>query len=457
VTFPDYMNFLETRRMDADFAVAVPHIPIRVWVMGDRAINREPARGDDMRQMADLVKEGLEAGAFGFSTTRVIGHRTAGGDQLPVTTASEDELLTIAMAMKSVGKHLFMTAAEFDTANGFSSEFRMLERIADASAQTVTYPLLQYNEAPGRWLEIADAAAAARARGVDILGQVVGRPVGVLYGLELTQHPFRGCPTYDAISHLPHAERVAQMRRPEVKAALLAEVAAPLEGAFSAFPRSFELFYEMGDPPNYSPAESERFDNVARRRGVSMAEVAYDTLMANDGHGIIYFPARNFTEYNLDNVLHMLQREDTVLGLGDGGAHVGGICDGSMQTFLLTYWTRDRAGEKLSVARAVEIMTSHTAKIGGFGDRGLIGVGYKGDLNVIDYDNLKLHPPHASYDLPAGGRRLSQEAEGYVATIVSGVVTFRDSKPTGNLPGRLVRHRRSAPDGAAVNPQIAAE
>jgi N-acyl-D-amino-acid deacylase len=443
-TFPDYLDALEKRTMDADFACAVPHIPVRVYVMGDRAINREPATADDMRQMAAIVREGMEAGALGFSTSRVIGHRTAGGDQLPVTTASEDELMTIAMAMKSIGKALFMSASEFDTGNGFSSEFLMLKRIATHSGQTVTFPLLQYNEAPERWREIADACAEARHEGIDMYGQVVARPVGVLFGLELTQNPFIGCASYDAIATLPLAARVVAMRDPAVRSVILAEVEQVDCGARS-MARSFELFYAMGDDPDYSPPESERFDKVSARRGVSMAAVAYDTMLANDGRGIIFFPARNFTDYNLDTVHHMLVREETVLGLGDGGAHVGGICDASMPTYMLTYWTRDRRGPRLSLPWAVQAMTSHTAGIAGFHDRGLVRPGYKADLNVIDYDRLRLHAPHATYDLPAGGRRLSQTAEGYDATIVSGVMTYRHGVATGALPGRLVRGRCAAP------------
>jgi N-acyl-D-aspartate/D-glutamate deacylase len=442
------MNALEARHMDADFAVAVPHIPVRVYVMGQRAIDREPANSADMQQMAALVKEGLEAGAFGFSTTRVIGHRTASGEQLPVTTASEDELMTIALAMKGFGKSLFMSASEFDTANGFSSEFRMLARIAETSGQTVTFPLLQYNEAPERWRKIADAAAAERAKGVDIYGQVVGRPVGVLYGLQLTLHPFRGCPTYEAIEHLPLPERAAEMRKPDVRAAILAETELPLDPKYPSFVRDIALCYAMGETPIYSPAEEDRFDNIAKARGVGIYEVAYDILLADDGQGILYFPARNFTYYNLDVVYDMLGREETVLGLGDGGAHVGAICDGSMQTFMLAYWTRDRDGRKLSVPEAVRLMTSHTAQIGGFRDRGLLAPGYKADLNIIDYDKLALSPPRAVFDLPAGGRRLTQDARGYVATIVSGVVTARNDQPTGALPGRLIRGQRAAPVAA---------
>ncbi|EZP78276.1 N-acyl-D-amino acid deacylase [Novosphingobium resinovorum] len=445
-SFPEYMDAIEQRHMDADFAVAVPHIPVRVHVMGQRAIEREPATGTDMQAMGAIVREGLEAGAFGFSTTRVIGHRTASGDQLPVTTASEDELLTIAMAMKPFGRHLFMSASEFDTGNGFSSEFRMLSRVAEASGQTVTFPLLQYNEAPDRWREIADACAASRAQGIDIYGQVVGRPVGVLFGHQLSLSPFRGCPTYEAIEHLPIAARAREMRKPEVKAAILSEMGLPLDPkTYPAFMREVSQCYAMGENPDYAPPESARFDIIAAQRGCSVHEVAYDALLEEDGQAILYFPARNYTHYNLDVVHHMLRREDTVLGLGDGGAHVGAICDGSMQTFLLTYWTRDRVGERLSIPEAVRLMTGHTAHVGGFGDRGIIAPGYKADLNVIDYDRLRLAPPRASFDLPAGGRRLTQGASGYAATILSGVVTARDDTPTGALPGRLVRGRRSAP------------
>jgi N-acyl-D-aspartate/D-glutamate deacylase len=444
-TFPSFMDALEERHMDADFAVAVPHIPVRVYVMGQRAINREPANSADMRKMAEIVKEGMQAGALGFSTTRVIGHRTASGDQLPVTTASEDELMTIALTMKGLGKGLFMSASEFDTGNGFSSEFQMLERIAQRSGQTVTFPLLQYNEAPDRWREIADACGAARAQGHDMYGQVVGRPVGVIFGLELSQHPFHGCASFDAFAHLPHAERVQKMMEPETRAAIIAQAQLPPESGPYLPTRQFHLYYAMGEKPNYAPPESERFDHLAASRGISMAEVAYDVLMSENGWGLIYWPARNYTAYNLDVVHDMLRRTDTVLGLGDGGAHVGAICDGSMQTFLLSYWTRDRVGPKLTIPETVKMMTSETAKIAGLNDRGQITAGYKGDLNVIDYDKLALHPPRVTFDLPAGGRRLSQRSEGYDATVVSGVVTFRGGEPTGNLPGRLIRGAQPAP------------
>lgn len=445
-SFPQYMDAIEQRPMDADFAMAVPHIPVRLHVMGQRAIDREPATTADIQAMAALVGEGIQAGALGFSTTRVVGHRTAGGEQLPVTTASEDELMAIALAMKPHGRHLFMSASEFDTTNGFSSEFRMLSRIAEVSGHTVTFPLLQYNEAPDRWSEIAAACAAERARGLDIYGQVVARPVGVLFGLQLTLNPFRGCPTYDRIDHLPVATRAAQMRRPDVRTAILAEMDMPLDlRKYPAFMRDVAPCYPMGERPDYSPPESQRLDNIAKRRGCTVEAVAYDALLENEGEAILYFPARNYTRYNLDVVHDMLTREETVLGLGDGGAHVGAICDGSMQTFMLAYWTRDRKGQRLPIEDAVWRMTRQTAQVGGLCDRGIILPRFKADLNVIDYDRLSLAAPRARFDLPAGGRRLTQTASGYAATIVSGVVTARDDQPTGALPGRLVRGRRMFP------------
>ena len=322
----------------------------------------------------------------------------------------------------------------------------MLKRIAQHSGQTVTFPLLQYNEAPTRWREIADACAEARREGIDMYGQVVGRPVGVLFGLELTQHPFIGCASYDAIAGLPLGARAAAMRGSGgARCDPGGGGGCRRRPPHPQCPAASRYSMRWGTIPIIRRRSRNGSTGVAARRGVSMAAVAYDTMLAGDGRGIIFFPARNFTDGNLDTVHDMLGRDDTVLGLGDGGAHVGGICDASMQTYMLSYWTRDRKGARLGVPWVVQAMTSHTAGIAGFRDRGLVRPGYKADLNVIDYDNLRLHPPHAAYDLPAGGRRLSQTAEGYDATILSGLVTYRHGSFTGALPGRLVRGRRAMP------------
>ncbi|MSO64341.1 MAG: D-aminoacylase [Alphaproteobacteria bacterium] len=447
-TFPEYLTALETRRVDVDFATMVPHCPVRVFVMGDRGERREPASPEDIRRMAAIVREGVAAGGMGFSTSRAVGHRSASGDVVPSTTASEDELMGILLALKDLGAGTFMTASDFDTSKGFSSEFAMLRRLAETTGRPVHFPLLQAKERPDQWRELADGAAAAYQAGATMYGQVVARPVGVLFGLELTSHPFSFCVSYRAIKHLPLAERVKAMRTPELRARLLAEPAEGKDLRVMGMARGVDAQYPMGDPPNYSPKVEERLDNIAKRQGRTAFEVAYDVLLDQEGKGLLYHPARNFAAHNLDTVLEMLRRPETVIGLGDAGAHLGRICDSSMPTFLLTYWTRDRAGERLSVPWVVKALTSRNAAVVGFHDRGLLKPGYKADLNVIDYDRLTLRAPRATHDLPAGGMRLSQHAEGYDATILSGQVTFRAGRSTEAFPGKLVRGVQAAPTTA---------
>ena len=446
-TFPQYLDAIEARHTDVDFAAQIPHCALRVYVMGQRGVDREPANSDDIKRMAAIVREAVAAGAFGFSTSRVAGHRTAGGEVIPSTTASEDELTAIALSMKDVGAGIFQTAAEFDLSNGFSAEFAMLKRLGKISGRPVHFPLLEYRENPEGWKQVVNACAEARADGVEMYGQVCARPVGLLYGLELSCHPFIGCASYRAIAKMPLAERVAALRDPALKARILSETPEHLDKRVLALSRSVEDMYRMGEPPDYAPPASERLENIAKRTDTTALSVAYDIMLEHDGRGIIYHPARNYFFQSLDAVMDMLQRPETVVGLGDGGAHLGRICDGSISTFMLTYWTRDRVGKRLSVPWVVKALTHDTARIGGFGDRGLLKPGYKADVNVIDYDKLTLHAPFAAHDLPAGGCRLFQKADGYTATILSGAITYRDGTPTGALPGRLVRHQRSAPRG----------
>ena len=444
-TFPEYMDFLETRAMDVDFGVQVPHIPIRVYVMGDRGVRREPARPADIAMMRSLVKEGMEAGAMGFTSSRSIGHRTASGDVVPSTTASEDELIGITLALKDVGRGMIHTATDFDLSNGVSSEFMLLRRVSETTGRPVFYPLLEYPDTPDAWRQINAQTRKANEEGAQMYGQVVSRPVGVLYGLELSTNPFSGSKTYQAIRHLPLAERVAKMRDPEVRAAILADEPYLADERVLRMSRSITEMYPMGDPPNYSPAYEDRFDVKAGVLGVDPFALAYDYLLQDEGRAIIYSPVRNFSKFNLDVVRDMLLSEGTIIGLGDGGAHLGRICDGSMPTFLMTYWTRDREGARLELPWVIRKLTSEPAEIIGWRDRGRIRAGFKADINVIDYDNLRLHPPHAVYDLPAGGCRLQQKADGYVATILSGTVTFRHGVATGALPGRLLRGERALP------------
>jgi N-acyl-D-aspartate/D-glutamate deacylase len=446
-TFPEYLDFLDTRETDVDFGAQVPHVPLRVYAMGKRGVNREPAKPADIATMKQLVKEGMEAGALGFSSSRSLGHRTASGDVVPSTTASEDELLGICLALKELGRGLIHTATDFDTSNGLSSEFMLLRRVAEATGRPFFFPLLEYPDAPDRWRWLNQATIEANAAGARMYGQVVGRPVGLLYGLELTTNPFSGSKTYQSIAHLPLAERLVEMKKPEVRAAILADEPFLEDERVLNLSRSIAEMYPMGNPPNYSPSYDDRFDVKAGALGLTDPyEVAYDYLLGDNGKAIIYHPARNFTYYNLDVVHEMLQSDGTVLGLGDGGAHLGRICDGSMQTFMLTYWTRDRDGPRLELPWVIRKMTSEPADIIGFRDRGRVKEGFKADLNVIDYEKLYLHPPHPVQDLPAGGTRLQQTADGYVVTILSGVVTFRGGETTGKFPGRLIRGERDAPE-----------
>ncbi|MEQ8248199.1 MAG: amidohydrolase family protein [Alphaproteobacteria bacterium] len=438
-SFPEFMDVLETRRADVDFGTFVPHVPIRVFVMGERGIRREPASPADIRQMAALVEEGIEAGGFGFTTSRATGHRARSGDVIPSTTADEDELLALALAMTRKGRGHFMSASEFNSVNGVSAEFNMLRRIAEISGRPVHFPMLQGSDAPDRWREIADGAAAAIKNGASMYGQVVPRPVGVLFGLEMTNNPFTTCPSYQAIASLPLAKRVAALRDPALRARLLDEDPANPDDRVVKMSRSADLLYRMGDPPNYSPPLSDRLDKIAESKGTTPLAVAYDVMMENDGNGVLYLPARNFAFNNLDTCLEMLRRPEMEIGLGDAGAHVGRICDSSMPTFLLTYWGRDRDGERLSLPWIVKALTGDHARVMGMPDRGILKTGLKADINVIDHDRLKLHAARATHDLPGGAMRLSQQAEGYVATVVSGVVSRRDGDWTGELPGRLVR------------------
>ncbi len=447
-SFPEYLDALGRRRCDVDFAAQIPHVPVRVHVMGKRGTNREPARADDMAQMAAIVREAVLAGAMGFTSSRAAGHRAGTGDCIPSTTAGEDELLEIAMALKEIGRGTFMSAADLNHTGRVPAEFELLARIAKASGCTVMFPLLQYHENPEGWRVVAEACAAARAAGARMYGQVVGRPVGLLYGLELTSHPFKGRATYEAIKHLPLAERARRMADPAVRASILSETGAPDDERSRRLARLTGELYRIGDPPNYSPPPEERLDHVAKRKGVDVMEVAYDILCENGGNGLIYHPARNFAHGNLDTVLDMMKRSDTVIGLGDGGAHVGAICDSSVPTFMLTYWTRDRKGERLSIPWAVKAHTFDTASAVGFMDRGVLKAGYKADLNVLDYDKLTLRAPRPAKDLPAGGTRLVQQTDGFDATIVSGDITLRHGERTGVLPGRLIRGAQPAPAAA---------
>ncbi len=436
-TFPEYLDFLDGRASDVDFAVQVPHAPVRVYVMGQRAADREPATADDIRRMSALVAEGVAAGGLGFTSSRTMNHRTRAGALAPTVTAAEEELRGIARGLGALGKGVLQMVDDFHLVSEEESvEFAMWRRIAAESGRPLSFSLFQSLADPQAWRHLLRMVERANADGVTIRGQVSSRPVGSLFGLELSTHPFLRTPTYEAIAPLPFAERIAQMRRPEIRERLLAEAPAAL--ATMRF-RDYGHMFAFGDPPDYSPPPEDRIDRRAAARGIGVLELAYEVLMERDGRGVLYGPSANFADGNLEPSLEMMRHPDTVLGLGDGGAHVARICDASLPTHVLAYWTRDRAGERLPLPAAVKMLTYDTAAAVGLRDRGVLAPGYRADVNVIAYDRLRLAPPRIVADLPAGGTRLKQHADGYVATMVAGVPTRRDGSPTGALPGRLVR------------------
>jgi N-acyl-D-amino-acid deacylase len=412
-------------------------------VMGRRGVDREPATAADMAAMASLVEEGLSAGALGFTTSRSLFHRTSDGTLTPTITAAEEELAAIARAMGRAGRGVIQLLDDFQdsTADG-STEFAMLRRLVELSGRPLSFTLLDISLYPGRWKTLLREVERAQRDGLPIRGQVAARPVAVLYGLELSFHPFSTCPSYREVKGLPLTQKLARLRDPALRARLLAEEPVYSNPNMLAFMRNVANMFVLGDPPNYTPPAAARLDARAATLGVTPLELAYDLLVAGDGRTILFHPGANYTDCSDANMASMLRHPDTVMALGDGGAHYGLICDASYTTHALTYWTRDRSGERWPLAWAVQQLTDVPARAVGLGDRGRLAPGYKADINVIDLDRLRVAAPHPVHNLPGGGRRLEQKAEGYRATIVGGEITYRNGTFTGALPGRLVRGAR---------------
>jgi N-acyl-D-aspartate/D-glutamate deacylase len=445
-TYPEYLDFLAGRRYDMDICGYLPHAALRVYVMGQRGADREPATSTDLAEMAKLVREAMAAGAMGFSTSRTFFHRASDGRSTPTFQAAEEELTALAEALKDCGAGAMQLIIDFDEPE---AAFGCMRRLVEKSGRPLSFSLLEGALGPlsYRWAEILDWVAAANGEGLPMKGQVLGRAIGLVFGHELTLNPFYSVESYRALSHLPFDERIAQLRRPEVRARVLGEpIDSNPSNVLGRMVRDFAGMFLLGDPPDYEPASETSIAAEARRRGVSPESLAYDLLLERDGRNLLYYAIANYAHGSLDSCLAMMQHPGSVLGLGDGGAHCGTICDGSAPTFMLTHWARDRRrGERLTLPWIVSALSRNTARAVGLLDRGLIASGFKADLNVIDIDRLRLHPPEVTYDLPTGGRRLVQRAEGYAATIVSGAIVYRDGKPTGALPGRLVRGPQAIP------------
>ncbi|HEY5105891.1 MAG TPA: amidohydrolase family protein [Caulobacteraceae bacterium] len=444
-SYPDYLDALEGRSFDVDVGSQLPHAALRVFVMGERGANREPATGADIEAMAALAQRAVSAGALGFSTSRTLNHKTSDGQPTPTLTAAEDELTGIAMGLAAAGKGVLQVVSDFADPQ---AEFAMLRRIVEASGRPLSFSLVQSPLHPEAYKLLLHALEDAVAAGLPMKAQVAARPVGVLLGLELTVNPFTHYPLYRQIAALPLAERVARLAAAEFRERLFSS--AP-EGGVRGMAGAWGRMHLMGDAPDYEPTKESTVAAQAALRGVRPETVALDHMLTNGGRAMLYVPFLNYAEGSLDPARLMLDHPDTVPGLSDGGAHVGMICDGSFPTSMITHWTRDRTrGPKLALEQVVRMQTRDTARAVGLFDRGLLAAGYRADINVIDYDNLTLSSPSVAYDLPAGGRRLIQRADGYVASVVGGEVTYRNGQPTQALPGRLVRGAKSAPMARAA-------
>lgn len=452
-TFSDYLHRLDAQPHAINVAAQIPHDPVRLYVMGDRAARQEAATDEDIRQMSAIIRDALLSGAFGFSTGRTDTHRTSDGLDTPGARAEASELRMLAETLRGLPYRILSAVSDFDMFAGdqhFDAEFDVLEAMARAAGRPLTISTMERLGNPEQWKRIAARVAAARTAGLDVRMQIAPRGVGILNGLRTTLNVFVAKPTYRALMHLPHKELVAQLRRPDVRQKIVSEPFLNMREVDPASPPQIDQaiamlgmivyrMFELGDPPNYEPTPDQSIGARANARGVEPIEELYDTLLKHDGEGIIYFPIFNYNSGNLDVTAELLRNPAVHLGLGDGGAHVGTIADAAWPTFFLHHWARDRARDRLSIERAVQMITEDPAAFMGLPDRGRIAVGMRADLNVIDWPKLQLERPRIAYDLPAGGRRLLQRAHGYRLTMVNGVAILEHDTPTSSTPGEVLR------------------
>ena len=454
-TFPDYLNRLDERQYTMDIAVNITHAPLRVFVMGERALNHEPATADEIAEMARLVREAVQAGAVGFSGARILEHRTSQGEYVPGTFTGDDELTAIAQALHDCGKGTFQIIPRGAAGNlvGTGSsrderrkEHEFLVHLANTAQRPLTYLLMQNDDPEDNKMMLA-ATDEAVAEGAPLYPQVSARGTGLLLTLD-GYHIFQCRPSYMEIAHLPRPERAAAMRDPARRKAIVSEANVPVElapskrilGLADRFCGTIGNFYLMGLPLDYEPDMDKRVDTVATRTGRTLQEVAYDHLAEGDGSQFLADFIHGYLSGDLEDAYSMLSHPRSVTGLGDGGAHLKVTCDASLPTFHLSFWARDRTrGPKLPVEMMVRKLTSEGAALYGMDDRGTLAVGKRADINVIDFEKLSLTPPHMVYDLPSGGGRLLQMPTGYIATMVAGVLTRRHDTDTGARPGRLYR------------------
>ncbi len=457
-SFPEYMDAVEASPLAIDVGLQLPHGALRAYVMGERGARLEPATREDTDKMATLVEDALNAGALGVTTSRTEKHRDKDGEHTPTYKAEEMELTGIAEAMKRAGngegKGVFQLIADF---RDIDWEFDLLRKVVEVSGRPLSLTIEQDDRHPDIWHQVLDKIAEANKDGLPMRGQVPPRATGVVMGLTASINPFLLYSTFHEIMPRTLDAQVAALKDPDFRARLLAENVEYKEGEISTQLFSwFHKMFRLGSPPDYEPAPEDSVAAHAEREGRDPREVLLDWMAEDDGKALIYFPLMNYLPGDLSFVEQMLKHPNTAFGLSDGGAHVGIICDSSFPTTLLTHWGRDRTrGEKLPLEWIISGQTKRTAELVGLYDRGVLAPGMKADVNVIDFDNLTMNRPEIVYDLPAGGKRFVQKTRGYTATIVSGVVAFREGEPTGALGGKLIRGSQARPAAAGV--QAAAE
>jgi N-acyl-D-aspartate/D-glutamate deacylase len=456
-TFPQYMDALAATPRSLDYLVQVPHDPLRIYVMGERALAHTAATPAEIDAMAVLLRQALEAGALGLSTGRSDNHRTSEGKDTPAANASAKELTGLARALKGLNHGVIQVVSDYNLMQGpgeFDAEFDLVETMAHASGKPVSLTWLQRDPGGEQYLHIQARVDAAVAQGLPLYLQTAARGIGVLIGLEASFHPFMGFASYKAVAHLPLAQRAAALREPERKARLLQEKSERLAGDGSAIPPLVDLLlakielisgrmFALEDTLNYEPSVMQSFLVRAKQSGISALEAIYDHLCAGSGEGLIYFPIFNYNEGSLDTVRRMLDHPRALSSLSDAGAHVGTVCDASFTTFMLTHWVRDRGRDALPLERAVEMLTQRNARYLGLTDRGVIAPGMRADLNAIDPAQLSVGLPKLEHDLPAGGKRFVQKAKGYVATWVAGEQVQANGVISDARPGQLVRMGQS--------------
>ena len=447
-SFPEYLDAVEAMPRAIDVGAQVPHCAVRTYVMGDRGTHNETASEQDVEQMADIVREGIEAGALGFTTSRTELHTTREDEAMPGTYADERELLGIGSAIGKIGKGIFGVVSDWDN---WEKEMDWMKRLSIENNCQINFVLFFREEED--WPRVKaqlEFVREARKEGAQLIPHVGARPVNLLLSWDGTIHPFSFHTHFGPLSIMSHEERLAELHKPEVRAAILAED-LPLMGDdfMDVIIGGYDKLYELGTPPNYEPGREDSIAAKAAAKGVPPQEYCYDLMMSNKGKGVVYFPCFGYGAGDLSRQAELLQDDSTVISLADTGAHCGVLCDASVPTQMLSYYARDRQrGERFQLEEVVKMQTYDTARCVGLDDRGTLEVGMKADLNLIDFEQLQLETPEIIFDLPAGGRRMFQGARGYLATIVSGEVIMENGEYTGAVPGALIRGAQPAPQAA---------